>query len=454
MKRTMADGRWPNAECRVLLGGLTLLLVGLPALVRAEENNPTVSPERVVADALAYSPVLKLSDQEVAVAQAQKTQADAQAFPSLSLDAHAGHYEGLTDSALGPGMVIPAIPDRYGAAVRLSQPVYTGGRIGNEKKGANYQRQAVRETRRSTESDLALQALTAYWNWSKAYYSLEALKAATDRMAAHATDMHNLHAAGLATDNDALATDVLLDQTRLRLEEARRRTEVSRARITFLTCRELPGNAVPQQAAVPPGQTVPPEVESLGAAASNRPDRAAGELEAKSSEAAAKASRAGLRPQLFLTAHYEQANPNILNIPPADEWQDDTYVGVAVTWNLLDWGLTRARASEAAARATQAHLRLQHKNEQITLEVKEAGINLKDALERVTVAERAELSATRNLAAATDLWKNGLARHSDVLDAHAQLTEAQNQVIAARADVALARAGLDHAMGLLRAGKP
>lgn len=452
MKRTIVDFRSSIFECRFLLGGLILVLVGSPVLAGAEETGRTVTPEQVMADALAYSPVLKLSDQEVAVAEAQKAQADAQAFPSLDFDARAGHYEGLSDSALGPGMVIPAIPDRYAAAVRLSQPVYTGGRIGNQKKGADYQQQAAREARRSTGSDLALQALTAYWNWSKAYYSLEALKAATDRMAAHATDMHNLLAAGLATDNDALATDVLLDQTRLRLEEARRRTEVSRARIAFLTGRELQGDAVPQQATVPPGQTVPPEAESLGAAASNRPDRAAGELEARSSDATARASRAGLRPQLFLTAHYEQANPNILNIPPADEWQDDTYVGVALTWNLLDWGLTRARASEAAARATQARLRLQHKDEQITLEVKEAGINLKDALERVTVAERAEQSATRNLAAATDLWKNGLARHSDVLDAHAQLTEAQSQVIAARADVALARAGLDHAMGLLRAG--
>jgi outer membrane protein TolC len=68
------------------------------------------------------------------------------------------------------------------------------------------------------------------------------------------------------------------------------------------------------------------------------------------------------------------------------------------------------------------------------------------------VAQRVETSARRNLAAATDLWRNGLARHADVLDAHAQLTDAQYALMAARADLELALAALDHATGVRQPG--
>ena len=65
------------------------------------------------------------------------------------------------------------------------------------------------------------------------------------------------------------------------------------------------------------------------------------------------------------------------------------------------------------------------------------------------VAERAGGSAARNLQSATDLWQNGLARHSDVLDADAQLTDAQYEKVAACADVARAEAAYRHAVGIL-----
>lgn len=411
-----------------------------------------VSPEQVVADALAHSPALRISSQEVDAARAERKGANAQALPSLTLEARAGRYEGLVEGALGPGITIPAIEDRYAAAVRLSQPLYAGGRIVNQKRSAAHRHAGARQRLQSTRADLILEALTAYWNWSKAFYSLEALRAAVARMEAHAADMRNLHEAGLATDNDTLATDVILDRTRLQLEEALRRVGLAEARIAFLTGAEVPAGAVPAKAEAAGGGTIPPIEDCAAAAVTRRPDRAAAELESRSAEAQARASRAGLRPQVALTAHYEQARPNLLNIPPADEWRDDAFAGIVATWDVFDGGLERARAAQARARAEQARLRLQQADEQIVLEVRAAGIDLSNARDRVAVSERAESSARRNVEAATDLWKNGLARHAEVLDAHALLTEAEAQVVASRADVALAQAAFDHAVGRLAAG--
>ncbi len=413
-----------------------------------------VAPEEIVSAAVSHSYALRLADQDITAAASQQAQSRAQTLPRLSADARATRYSGLEGTSFGPLFAIPAIDNWYGAGVGLSQPAYTGGRLKSQRESAALQRLAAKETRRGAEADLTLDALTAYWNWSMAYYGVGSLADAVARTKAHAVDMRHLHAAGLATDNDALATEVLLDQTRLRLEEAQRQVEVARARIAYLTGREVPTNGCPLKATAAGDLPLAAEPALMQTAQSNRAERAASQLQAQSAEAQVKVRRAELLPQVALTARYEQARPNLLDIPPQDRWLGDASVGVTLSWNLFDWGLTRAKVSEARARAEQARLRQHQVEDQIVLEVREARINLENARQRIRVADRVTQSAQRNLRSATDLWQNGLARHADVLDAHAQLTNAEFERLAARAELALARATLDHAVGRLRSPPP
>jgi outer membrane protein TolC len=140
----------------------------------------------------------------------------------------------------------------------------------------------------------------------------------------------------------------------------------------------------------------------------------------------------------------------MLIIPPADEWNDDGFVGITASWNIFDSGLTRAKVAEATARRDQARQRQQQTADRIALEVRAARVDLANANERLAVALRAAESARRSLKVADDLWKNGLTRHVELLDAHAQLTAAEYQVIATRADLELAGAALQHATGRLK----
>jgi outer membrane protein len=402
-----------------------------------------IPPDQIVSQTLEHSYPLKVAAQDAKVFDARHTQAKAQALPTLDAKAQAARYEGLEDSSLG-AQTIEAVENRYSASIGVTQPLYTGGRISNQKCGALFQKSAAEQSLQATKADTILSALTTYWNWSKTYYVVQSLQAAVDRTEAHAVDMRNQHAAGLVTDNELLATEVQLDQTRLFLEEARNRVAITRAHIEFLTGNPLPESSVPEKAIVPAG-LANTDTNTIV----NRPEKAARTFDVKASEAQVRSSKSDFYPQVSLVARYEQANPNQLDFPPTDEWNDDAFAGVTLSWNLLDWGLTRAKAAEASARAEQARLRLSQVEEQITLEVQEAQINLQDSVSRVTVAQRAEKSAQRNVEASTDLWKNGLARHSDVLDALARLTDAQYQLNATQADVVLAQAQLNHATGKL-----
>ena len=427
-----------------------LLLAAASAAPAADEGggaSAPVPPEAIVRAALEHSLRLRSADRDLDAAAARKAQAAAQARPSLDLGLGAYRYEGLRDAPLGPGLVIPALENRFSASISASQPLYTGGRIRAQEEAASLRSAAARFARRGAEADVVLDALTAYWNWSKAFHGEEALRAAVARMEAHDADMQTLLETGMATDNETLATAVLLDQTRLRLDEARRRIELARARLAFLTGRDWPADAVPERAAIRGDAPVPAEGELLETARRARPELVSLRAEAAEAEAAVKVSRSALAPQLVLLARYEEARPNNLFFPPEDRWDDDAFVGAALTWNLFDAGLARAKVAEARARARQAALRVEQAAEGIALEVREARIALRDALDRIAVVDRVVQSAKRNLGAASDLWQAGLARHSDILDAHSQLTDAEYQAVAARADAALAAAAVDHAAG-------
>jgi len=426
---------------------LTLLASAfVPTWAIGDGETGTIACARIVSAALEHSVALGVADNELLASKAKGRQMTAQELPSLDLELKAARCQGLEDMVLGP-ITIPAVESRYGASISLLQPVYTGGRLSSLRQCAALQERAVESIRSGVKADVVLQALTAYWGWSKAFQAVDVLDAAVSRMTAHSADIHNMHVAGLATDNEVLTTDVLVERTCLSLEQAQRQVELARARLSFIAGIELSSNSVPETAAEPDETDIRVECGVTDLALNKRPERTAREMEAGAAKELARAARGSFRPQIFFTARYEQANPNMLYIPPADAWNGDAFAGVSVSWNVLDWGLTRARAEEADARIAQAQLRLRQQEELITLEVKEAQITMRDAMERVVLAAKVLKSARLNLDSATELWKNGVARHSDVLDAHARLTDAQFEVAVSLTDVTLARAALAHATG-------
>lgn len=419
------------------------VLVFVAGRLSAEE----ISADQIVGQVLEHSYHLKMAADQVTAAEAVKQQAATAAWPFLDLDARGAHYEGLQENNF-PNLRIPAIPDRYNGGMTLSQPLYTGGKIAGRKQMTAEQKLSAQAALRAARVEVIYQARTAYWSWSKAFHAAESFQAAVAWMEAHDRDMGNMYAAGLATENDRLATAVRLDQTRLQLEEALRRADLWRAAIEQLAGQALPSAATPArpagaEAALPTGAP-----QFIQHALTNRPDARAQQFALNAARQNFQIQAADYFPQLSANLRGEVGRPNPLNVPPQDQWQFDAFLGLSATWNILDWGLTRGKVNEARAQASREAHRLAQLNERIVFEVRQALINLDNARTRWRVAKRATASARLDIKSATDLWQNGLARHSDVLDSQARLTAADFELVAAGADIALARAELEHACGL------
>jgi hypothetical protein len=68
-----------------------------------------------------------------------------------------------------------------GGSMGATLPLYTGGRLRAMAMSTALGKQAAFDMKRATESDVTLQALTAFWTWSKAFHSQSALEAALAR---------------------------------------------------------------------------------------------------------------------------------------------------------------------------------------------------------------------------------------------------------------------------------
>lgn len=428
-------------------GLVSVACVLMSGFCQAESER--VTPEDIVNLTLAHSPALKGQDESIKAAAARRLQADAGLMPQLDARAQALHFEGLENQALGP-ISLPVIDNQFSASFGITQPLYTGGRVSHQRKGARLGEDAARQARTATSSDLTLQALSAYWQWSKALAKMAAFQSAVSRMQALATDTRNFEQAGIATDNDRLAVEVALDQTRLELDDAERLASLSLVELATLTGHDFGTNEVPRTPVLAPSDLqAPPLPESLAKACKQRADLASLRLAARGSEALIEAARADRRPQVALVARVEEGRPNPRDFPPDDHWREDALVGATVSWNLFDGGLTRGRTAEARARATRDALQCEAMTERVESQVRTAHLTLKHALSRLQTALHAEAGARRNLEVATDLWKNGTARHSEVLEAQSRLTTTTAQRITAEADVLIGQATLKHATGEL-----
>ena len=422
----------------------SLFFLFLLPLAHAGATTNTLTPDAVVQMALAHNPALKGRTEDLNMATARRIQTEAGFKPHLDARAQAQHFEGLENGTLGPGLTLPVLDDQYSASIGITQPLYTGGRLTQQRRSAQYQEAAAQHSLAATASDIELQTLTAYWQWSKALAQITAFQSAVVRTETQLTDTRNMKNAGLATDNDLLANEVLLDQIQLQLQSAQQQAELSRIQLTQLTGQEFAPQQSPLQPEAPAIAPFSTLQDALAIALSNRPELASLRLNAQASTALIAVAQAEARPQLSLMARYEQGNPNQRDFPPDDKWRDDGYIGAAVTWNLFDGGLTRARTAEARAKASRDTYQLQALGEAIVAETQSAFLDRDFALSRLKTSKHAEASATRNLQVATDQWKSGTARHSDVLEAQTKLTLTTAQRIVAEADVLIAEATLKH----------
>jgi outer membrane protein TolC len=185
----------------------------------------------------------------------------------------------------------------------------------------------------------------------------------------------------------------------------------------------------------------------LDAALAGRPELRAAEFRIKASEAGVKAAKAGGYPQVSLAGNYYYNRPNSRYLPALDKFKSTWDLGVAVSFDLWNWGQTKNQAEQAKAQLAQARDARQLLEDQAVLEVTQCRLALIQARRKTEVAVVAIGQADENLRLVRERFRQGVALNTDVLDAEVFLLQARTAKVQAAIDLVLAQARLEKALG-------
>jgi outer membrane protein TolC len=126
----------------------------------------------------------------------------------------------------------------------------------------------------------------------------------------------------------------------------------------------------------------------------------------------------------------------------------DWTVGLGLTWELFDGFQRESERSERAALARAAELDLAHLERRVEVDVETAQVAVESQQASLARSEVAVDAARRNLTETSELYRRGLVRAFEVVDANVQLFEAEVERTGAQYELGLAYLDLRAAVGL------
>jgi outer membrane protein TolC len=455
--RPPAPASWPHhspgAPRRLFVAAAT---VGLAAgLGQAHAAVVRLTADAAAERAVAVSHAAAAAGERVNAAEQAVAAADAGARPTLTAAASAAKLSSVPEFTLPfavpgqqPVVLVPDITTAYGTALRLQQPLYSGGAIDGSRLAARHEAEASRAGRRQTEVDLRASARLAYWQAVGAAAAVNAALAREQRAARLLADTESLLEAGMAVNADVLAAREQAASAGVAVIAAR--TAAANALAVLASLLRLDPDdsiALADTLAGPlPGQP-PPLAELEAQALAGRPELAAAAARIAALRARETVAAAPLRPALGALAEVDYNRPNQRYFPQSDRWRDSWSVGLSASWTLYDGGRTRANTAATRCDGRAAADEREELLRAIRLEVANDRRNLASALATVAAADAAHAAAVEREVAARERHAAGLAAMVEILDAEAQLAAAEQQQIDARGASWIAGAVLARAIG-------
>ncbi len=437
-----------------------LAVLAWPLAAQAQKRS--LSLDEAIAAGLEASPALHASRMKVDASSARTREVAAARLPALKLGAG---YTRLSE--IPPfSVTLPISPqpivvsqnyfNNWNLRLSAQQPLFTGFRLEAGTESARMLEASAGWDLTKDRAEFIFAVKSAYWSLARAR-ELEAVVAETIlQVQEHLKDVRAFYDQGLLVRNEVLRTELQLSSTELMRIDARNASEMARTSLNTLigipveTDLELtsPADAVVSQAPADLGTGDEAAARSLiDAALAARPEIRSSEFRIKASEAGLKAARSGWYPQVSLAGNYYYLRPNPRILPALDRFKGTWDVGIAVSFDLWNWGQTRSQTEQAKAQLAQARDARQLLEDQAVLDVTQSRLALVQARDKIGVAAQSVVQAEENLRLVRDRFRQGVALNSDVLDAEVFLLQAKTTRTQAAIDLALAQARLEKALG-------
>jgi outer membrane protein len=394
--------------------------------------------------AIANNHRLKAAQADTRVYDEQLYAAEGQQLPSVNVNA------GYTQLS-----VTPAVKTNFGGQTSqfamgqdgyfksqalVSIPLYTSGQIQHNVNAAVSNLEAAQQHEFSTVLDLKMQVADSYIAVLRGAGALDVAQKHVDSLASHSKDATNRFNQGVVAQNDVLAASAEQANAQQRVMQVTNQIDISQARYNQLLNRGLAAKVklTPQFPPLPKGSLK----ELTGIALNQRPELAVLTEQIDSLEQQAESVKSGLLPQIALTGGY-QYEQNRYQVHEG-MWM----VNIGMQWKLFD-GSTRHKGDAIIRQAMVLKEQRDELASAITLQVRQAWLEVQETQKRIEVAKQATVAANENLQVSTDRYQQGLGTNTELLKAQDLRTVSYDNWNNAKYDAALAILHLRYALGIL-----
>lgn len=328
--------------------------------------------------------------------------------------------------------------DTWQTTAGVSMPLYAGGRLVAEENATRFLAAAASGDLAFARQTLAVRVVAIYHDALALRAVIRSLDQSRATLSAQIERIDALLRQQKAAEVDRLRVAVRLARVEQNAVEARSRLENAQTTLAVLMGREPSADWELADELIAPED---PQ-SSIAGYVLMRADEAAARARVASASEQVRAARAAWLPGVDAIAAYGLR---------ADTGGSEEYgsgvVGLGLTWNIHDFGRTKARVSESQAALRAREEAATETGLQRRLELANADAGVRSAIARIEASRLAVDQARESLRIEQKKYEFGHGTATDVLDAQAAADEAESLRARALADYAISLAARDLATG-------
>ncbi len=405
----------------------------------------TLSLDQAIAQALEHSYTVKSAAHDSTGARRQLQSAQADRFPTLSLDAVSFAVNKLQSFNVpvpgGPSIELGS-KETYQADFKLSVPLFTGGKITGNIDRYHAITDAARATVETRRLETGYQTRRAYLGLMLADVSLKSMQASRKRLDIIKTDIQNLFANGLADSTDILETELAYQKILLQSDyQTTARTNAAAALNKLLGNSESDNIVLSETLHDPkPAVSSTTTEEKI-----NRPELTALRANMAAAQNVSRLATADYYPNLSAYGGYSVGKPNkdLFN----KTWNDYFSVGLALNWSFNLGGKKLHNKSAADQTVHSIEMTLNETEDAFTLMAKTARERLQYAQSAYNISAKEYDIAKRQYTLAQKQQKAGKMSVNRLLEKEEDLRVAEQAYEASKINYYLAQTDHYFAVG-------
>ena len=334
------------------------------------------------------------------------------------------------------------IGNQHSNTVSASMPIYTGGKLSGTIKQAKAGYLISEQGLQKAYNDMRTTVTNGYFDMLQADNMQKLGRESVERLADHLKNVEAQYEVGVVAKVDVLRSQVELANAKQSLIKAENAYQIAEANLNKIVGLPMDTQLKLDNILV----YAPYENDMqycLDYAAMHRPELEQAKQNVEAAKGALRVAISGHMPQIAASASQNWNDSNW----PGDE-NGNWGVGVQVTMNIFDSGVTTSKIHGAEADLAKAHETYRDTVDAVNLDVRSNYLNLREAEKRIDTTKLAVSQAEEDYRIAQLRYMNGVGTNTDVLDAQVALTDAKTNYLQAMYDYNTCKTNLETAIGV------